>query len=119
MTTQQVADRLVELCKAGEYDTCYDELYAQDFVAVGPKWSVEEKPVVGITAMKEKAAKWADMMEEFLWGWTGDPIVAGNTIALAMWFKARYKGETDIKDEEEIIVYTVKDGKIIREEYFY
>jgi hypothetical protein len=34
MTTQEIADRLVELCRAGDYDTCYDELFSDDVITV-------------------------------------------------------------------------------------
>ncbi len=58
-------------------------------------------------------------MEQFLGWWVGDPIVVGNHIALAMGFEAIYKGQTEARKEEELIVYTVRDGKIVKEEYFY
>ena len=34
MTTQEIANRLVELCRAGEYVMCYDELFSDAVVAV-------------------------------------------------------------------------------------
>ena len=36
-----------------------------------------------------------------------------------MGFEAIYKGQTEARKEEELIVYTVRDGKIVKEEYFY
>ena len=29
-STQQIANRLVELCREGKYEQCYDELFAAD-----------------------------------------------------------------------------------------
>ena len=34
MTTQDVANRLVDLCRQGEFNTALDELYAKDAVSI-------------------------------------------------------------------------------------
>jgi len=88
-------------------------------VSVWPKGSPEETPIQGIDAVLAKGEARKDMMEQFISGFTDDAIVAGNHFAVRMWFTCIYKGETEPKNEEEIALYTVKDGKIIREEFFY
>lgn len=119
MTTQQIADRLVQLCRKGDYDTVYQELFDKDVVSVWPAWSPEATPTQGLDELIAKGAKWQDMMEEFKWGWTGDPIIAGNHFAVAMGFECIYKWQTTSSKEEELVVYTIRDAKIIKEEYFY
>ena len=119
MTTQEIATKLVELCRAGDYHTCYAELFSEDVVTVGPKWSPEEEPTLGMAALKAKWAKWHDMMEEFLGWWTSDPVVAEDCFSVAMWFTCIYKGQTEKSEESEIVVYEVKDSKIVKETYFY
>ena len=119
MTTKEIAERLVELCRAGEYDTCYKELFSDDIVTVWPKWSPEEAPTVGMAALQEKGKKWHEMMAEFLGGWTSDPVVTDGFFSVAMWFTCVYKWQTEKSEESEIVVYEVKDGKIIKETYFY
>lgn len=36
MTTQEIANRLVELCKIGQNDAAMQELYAADIVSIEP-----------------------------------------------------------------------------------
>ena len=105
--------------KKWEYDDAYDTLYAPDFVWVWPKGSPEEEPCVGIEAMKEKGKQRSASMDKFLWSRVSEPVVWGNFFSVAMWFTCVYKGASEEKSEEEIVVYQVKDGKIVREEYFY
>lgn len=119
MTTQDIANKLVEMMKKGEYDAAYDTLFSPDFVGVWPAGSPEARPCVGIDAMKEKGKMRADSMEKFLWSRVSEPVVGGNFFSVAMWFTCIMKGETEEKTENEVIVYQVKDGKIIKEQYFY
>jgi hypothetical protein len=119
MTTQEIADRLVELCRAWDYDTAYKELYSPDITSVWPKWSPEETMVKGLNALAEKGKKWNDMMEKFIDGWMSDPLVAWSYITLTMRFTCIYKWSTEETTENEICLYQVKDGKIISEQFFY
>ncbi len=36
MTTKEVADRLVEICRAGKIEDAQNELFAQDAVSIEP-----------------------------------------------------------------------------------
>ena len=43
MTTQEIANRLVDLCRTGQNDVAYKELFAENAVAVEPeKWGVPD-----------------------------------------------------------------------------
>lgn len=119
MNTQDLANRLVELCRVGDYKTAYAELYSPDIISVWPKWSPEEVPCIGIDNVLKKSEQWSKNMEQFLWWRTSDPLVAGNFITLTMWFKCIYTWNTEVSKEEEVCVYEVADGKIIREWFFY
>ncbi len=35
MTTKEIADRLVELCKKGDFETAQAELFSEDAVSIG------------------------------------------------------------------------------------
>lgn len=119
MTTQQIADRLVELCRKGEYDTVYQELYSPDIISVWPEGSPEATPVQWLPALAEKGKQWNDMMEKMVSSWMSDPLVAGNYITLTMGFECIYKWQTESSKSDEVCVYQVKDGKIIKEMFFY
>ena len=51
-------------------------------------------------------------------GFTGAPQVAGNYFSVAMGMDCTMKGAGRIK-MDEIAVYEVKDGKIVKEQFFF
>lgn len=120
MSTEQIAKRLVELCREGKYEQAQDELYAQDAVSV----EMESAPggasgnVKGLDAIREKGRKWQESIETIHGGSVGDPIVAGDWFSVAMGIDATYKGMGRM-DMKEICVYQVRDGKIAHEQFFY
>lgn len=117
MTTQAIADRLVELCRVGDYPTVYKELFHEDVLSIEPE-GMPDNVSKGMDAIYEKGKKWNAMMEEFHGSSISEPIVAGNFFTLRMEWDATFKERGRVKDEE-ICLYEVKDGKIIREQFFY
>ncbi|HKB43381.1 MAG TPA: nuclear transport factor 2 family protein, partial [Chitinophagaceae bacterium] len=85
---------------------------------IEPPGSPGMQSVKGKDAIKKKGDDFNNMIEEVHGGYTGEPIVAGNYIALAMGFDATMKGMGRQK-MDEIAVYEVKDGKIVKEQFFY
>jgi len=117
MTTHEVANRLVELCRQGKILEAQEELYADDIVCNEPPHS--PTPVTrGKTAVLEKGRRFAGMMEERHGGFFGDPIVNGRHFAVPTMIEATMKERGRMKIEE-ISVYEVKDGKIVSEQFFY
>jgi len=118
MTTQEVANRLVELCRAGKNDQAVKELYAPEIVSVEPE-GVPNRIVKGLAAIAEKGRKFQDSIAQFNRSSISDPIVAENFFSCNMLMNVNMKGVPVAIDMDEICVYTVKNGKIIREEFFY
>jgi len=58
------------------------------------------------------------MVEEVHGGWASEPIVAGNFISVAMGMDVTMKGQGRM-NMDEIALYEVKDGKIVKEQFFY
>jgi SnoaL-like domain len=117
-TTQEVANRMNELFKAFKWTEVQEELFAENAVSIEPPHAQGLQTVEGLAAIKKKAEEFNNMVEEFHGGWVGDPVVGGNHIAFAMGIDATYKGMGRQK-MEEIAVYEVKDGKIVKEQFFY
>ena len=118
MSTQEIANRLVELCRKGDFETAQTDLFADDAVSIEPEASPAfEKETKGKAAIKEKGQKWNSMVEEMKGITLSDPIVAGNSFALTMRLNAVMK-ERGPMDMTELCVYKVKDGKIASEEFF-
>jgi hypothetical protein len=118
MNTEQVAKRLVALCREGKYDQAQDELYSQDAVSVEMEGSQGLGNAKGLDAIREKGKQFNSMVEAVHGGSVGDPIVVGNWFALTMTMDATMKGRGRV-NMQEICVYQVRDGKIVREQFFY
>ena len=118
MTTQEIASRLVELCRKGDFETAQEELYAADAISVEPYATPEfKKETTGKEAIKEKGNTWASMVQEMKGIEVSEPLVAGNVFActIRMHVVMKQGGEMDMT---ELCMYKVKDGKVISEEFF-
>lgn len=118
MTTKEVADRLVELCRKGDFETTQSELFADDAVSIEPHATPAfEKETKGKQAIKEKGDKWNEMVAEMHDMEVSDALVASNSFACTMRMNVTMK-EGGKMDMTELCVYGVKDGKIISEQFF-
>jgi len=118
MTTQEVANRFHELAQTGQWQQIQDELYADNAVSIEPETSQGLKTVMGMEAIREKGRQFGEMVEEMHGGYSNEPQVAGNFFALAMGMEGTFKGKGRVK-MDEIAVYEVKNGKIVREQFFF
>ena len=117
MTTDKIANRLVELSRKGDFETAQKELFAEDAVSIEahetPNFAKETK---GKKAIKEKGEKWNSMVQESHSLEVSDPLIAENSFACSMRFKVTMK-DAGYSDMSELCLYRVKDGKIISEEF--
>jgi len=118
MTTQEVANRLSDFFKENKWMEAQEDLFSEDAESIEPAHSPGLQSVKGKDAIRKKGEDFNNMIEEVHGGYAGEPIVAGNFIALAMGFDATMKGMGRQK-MDEIAVYEVKDGKIVKEQFFY
>ena len=118
MTTQVIADRLVELCRQGEFETAQTELFSKDATSKEPYATPEfDQETKGLDAIKEKGRKWNEMVEQMHNMEISDPLVAANSFACTMRMDVTTKGKGRM-DMTELCLYKVKDGKIVSEEFF-
>ena len=116
MTTQEVADRLVNLCREGNYQEAYG-LYADDAVSIEMP-GVPNEVTQGIDNILKGFEQWANSIEERHGGSVGNPVVAGNHFTVPMVSDATFKGMGRCK-MEELCVYEVENGKIKKAQFFY
>jgi len=115
-TTQEVANRLIELCNKGQILEAQEELFADDSVAIEPSG---ENPVTkGKEAIIAKGKQFAAMFEAVHHSEITAPIVVGNWFTIGWLFDVTIKGQGRQK-MNEICVYQVKDGKIVSEQFFF
>jgi len=121
MTTQEIADRFYELSQQGQWEVIQAELFSDDAESIEPDHVAQHGGLVhakGREALDKKAQNFREVTEEIHGGYCGKPIVAGNYFSLAMGLDATMKGMGRMK-MDEICVYQVKDGKIVKEQFFY
>jgi hypothetical protein len=118
MSTQEIANRLVELCRQGNWEGAQVELFSSDAESMEPPHSQGLQSVKGLDAIKEKGHQFQNMVEATHGGYVSDPVIAGNRFAVAMGADVTMKGQGRM-NMEEIAVYDVKDGKIVREQFIF
>ena len=117
MTTEEVANRLTELCRKGEWAQAQKELYADNAISIEPMATPAfEKETKGLDAILEKGEKFDAMVEEYHSIKTDGPLVAANSFALVLNMDLTMKGRKREK-MSELCVYDVKDGKIVSEQF--
>ncbi len=117
MNTQNVANRLVELCRKGENMQAIKELYDPNIISKEiPYWPNE------VTSGKEdvikKSEEWLASVEEFHGSEISEPIIAGEHFTCRMKMDCTFKGKGR-REIEELAVYKVNGGKITEEQFFY
>jgi limonene-1,2-epoxide hydrolase len=118
MNTGQIANRLAELCRQGQFETAQKELFADNAVSIEPRASADfAKETRGLSAIIEKGHKFDSMVEHLHGCSTSAPLVAGNAIAFTLTLDVTMKGRGRVK-MEEICTYEVQDGKIVSEQFF-
>jgi len=117
MTTKDVANRLTEFCRKGEWAQAQKELYADNAISIEPMATPAfEKETKGLKAIIEKGEKFDSMVEEYHSLKVDGPLVAGNSIAIVLNMDLTMKGRKREK-MSELCVYDVKDGKIVSEQF--
>jgi uncharacterized protein with von Willebrand factor type A (vWA) domain len=117
MTVQEIADRLVGLCRSGRHDQAYQELFAKH--ASGHEMPQYPDSVTeGLDALLAKSAAWAENMGTILSMEVTDPLVYASHFAVGMGMEVE-KADGTRSHEQEMCVYTVEDGKIISERFIY
>lgn len=118
MTTEAIANRLIELCNQGDFESAQKELFAEDAVSIEPYATPAfEKETKGLDAILEKGKKWTEMVEESHGIKISNPLIGTNSFAVTMIMDVTMKGQGRMS-MTELCVYNVKDGKIVSEQFF-
>lgn len=120
MSTKEIADRFYELAQGSNWKQIQDEMYSDSVESIEPAHAVGQglENAKGREGLLKKMETFQAMVEEFHGGYTGKPIVAGHYFAVPMGMDVTMKGAGRV-NMEEIAVYQVRDGKIVKEQFFY
>ncbi len=117
MNTEEVALKLVELCRKGEWMKAIDGLYAKDIVSVEPR-GMENMPAEmrGLDQVRGKT-QWFMDNHEIHDSKVSGPFVARDTFVVKFDIDVTDKTSKQRMQMSEVGIYTVRDGKISREEF--
>ncbi len=118
-STAGVAEELVQLCRAGRNLDAIAKLYSPRIVSIEPIGN-EAMPaeISGIDAVRQKNEWWYDNYEVNSADVQG-PFVGGDQFAVRYDFETTTKATGQRVRMTEMALYTVKDGKIVREQFYY
>ena len=117
-TTQEIAARFNELAKQEKWFEIQDELFADNVKSIDPPDSPYFKYAEGKTSVRKKGEDWVKRIEAAHKTYTSEPIVAGNHFAVAREVDITVQGLGRIQINE-IMLYEVKEGEIVSEQFFY
>ncbi len=118
MTTKEIANRLVEMCRNGKTEEAKEELFAEDIISIEPVEGLLPKETKGMGAIRKKAELFMSHVENFYKSTISEPVIAGYYFSIAWETDIQMKGG-ERKTDSELCVYKTKNGKIISEQFFY
>jgi len=117
MTVREIAEAFAALCREGRFAEAGERFWSDDIV------SIEASPgemahLEGREAVKAKTAWW-EANHEVHGFETRGPYLNGAQFALHFTIDVTPKMTGERTRQDEIAVYTVKDGKVVEERFFY
>jgi hypothetical protein len=113
MNTEQVAKKVVELVRKQAWYEALDQLYDDNVVSV-EGGAGDEKG--GKEAVRGKIDWWVNAFEVHSFN-AGEPFVGGDRFVVQYDAEVSDKKTKERRKLSEVGVYTVKNGKIVREEF--
>jgi SnoaL-like domain len=117
MTVTEIAEAFTALCKAGELDEAGEQFWATDVRSIEP-FDGEAATSVGLDAVRAKGEWWYgahDVHSVEVYG----PYVHGDQFTVGFVIDVTVKESGSRTQMEEVALYTVTDGKISEERFFY
>jgi len=114
MSIQALANQFVEMCNQGKNFDVMKTMYADDIVSVEAGGG-ETKGKIPVIQKSERWASGLTIQGEKVLG----PYFSGSDqFAVHFTFEVTPKATGQRVTQQEVAVYTVKDGKIVREQFF-
>ena len=117
--SMEIAQELADLCRQGKNLEAIEKLYSSDIVSI-EACAMEGMPqeMKGIDAIKGKNQWWTENHEVHSGDVTG-PFPNGDRFVLIFKYDVTHKPTGNRMAMEEAGLFTVKNGKIAKEEFFY
>lgn len=120
LSIKEIANRLVHLCREGDFGTTYRELFSPTNIKSIEPEGVPNQVIQGsIELITQKGQQFFANVESLNTSEISDPIIAGGHFSVIWKVNVTFKGDIQSHQLDEIIVYEVKEGKIISEQFFF
>ncbi|RAJ76665.1 hypothetical protein CLV59_108185 [Chitinophaga dinghuensis] len=118
LTTQEVAARFHELAQQEKWFEIQEEFFAENVKSVDPPDSPYLGYAEGKAAVRKKGEDLVQRVTAVHRAYTSEPLVTGNHFVVARELDITVDPHGRIQFNE-IMLYEVKDGQIILEQFFY
>jgi hypothetical protein len=119
MSTNEIAKKYVELCKEGKNGECLDTLFAKDAISVeAHAMAGGDRTAKGLDAIRGKSKWWTDnhtVHKAEVFG----PYPHDERFAVRFVYDVTNKPSGQRFTMDEVALFTVANGKITKEEFFY
>jgi SnoaL-like domain len=118
MTTPEVAARFHELAQQEKWFDIQDEFFAENVKSTDPPNSPYFGYAEGKAAVRKKGEDFVKRIQAFHSAYTTEPLVTGNHFVVGREIDITVQGHGRIQINQ-IMLYEVKDGQIVSEQFFY
>jgi hypothetical protein len=118
MTVQEIANQLVALGREGKREEALSTLFSPDLISEEPEGS-KLPTTKGMKELQAKGKLWVASIESFHSSSISDPVFGDNYFSISLNMEVTFKGAPSKVISGEICVYEVRDGKIVKEKFFY
>ena len=116
MSTQDVANGLVALCKAGKFTEAGETYWSDNILSVEAMGDNAE--LRGIEAVRGKGEWWNDA-HEVHGAVVEGPYINGDQFVVRFKMDITIKASGERRTMDEVALYTVRNAKITEERFFY
>jgi hypothetical protein len=118
MTTSEVAARFNELAQQEKWFEIQDEFFAENIKSIDPVNSPYFGYAEGKASVRKKGEDFIKRIESLHHAHTTEPLVTGNYFAVGRELDITIQVDGRIQINQ-IMLYEVKDGQIVLEQFFY
>jgi hypothetical protein len=118
MTIKNIAARFNELAQQEKWFEIQDELFSDRIKSIDPPGSPYFGYAEGKAAVRQKGEDFVKKIEAFHGASTNEPVIGGNHFAVGRVVDITVQGFGRIQ-MNEVMLYEVKNGQIVTEQFFY
>jgi ketosteroid isomerase-like protein len=117
-TIYEVAARFNELAQQERWFEIQDELFSDDVKSVEPAGAKFLQNAEGKAAVRKKGEDFVKQVEALHSAYTSEPVIGSSHFAVGRQADITVQGVGRIQTNE-VMLYEVKDGRIVSEQFFY